>query len=176
MEYIITTPRLGLRDWQKSDIQPMTELNLDPRVMEFFPSIPTPEQTLSFIKGMKVAYKEKGYCYFAADRLDTGQFIGFIGLMYQDYESPFTPHTDIGWRLAVDAWGNGFATEGAQACLDFAFRKLDLQEIRSVCPLQNFRSENVMKKIGMSKIGEFDHPKIPDHSPLKTCVVYQIKG
>lgn len=172
-KYTIITPRLGLRNWQESDITPMSLLNQDKKVMEFFPATPTLEQTENFIRRMQAQFEKTGYCYYAVDRLDTGNFIGFIGMMYQDYESTFTPAVDIGWRLNQAAWGNGFATEGAKACLTYGFETLELEEIYSVASVINIKSERVMQKIGMEKIDTFDHPKLLKVEHLKTCVLYR---
>ncbi len=56
---------------------------------------------------MQFTNQKRGYCYFATDELTSGKFIGFIGLMYQNYEADFTPCVDIGWRLAKKYWGKG---------------------------------------------------------------------
>jgi len=172
-KYTILTPRLGIRNWQDSDLDPMSALNQDEKVMEFFPATPTRDQTENFIRRMQTQFEKTGYCYYAVDRLDTGEFIGFIGLMYQDYESIFTPAVDIGWRLNQASWGNGFATEGAKACLAYGFETLGLQEIYSVASVTNTKSERVMQKIGMEKIDTFDHPKLLEVETLKTCVLYR---
>lgn len=172
--YLIKTERVGIRNWQESDIEPMTALNQDDEVMEFFPMRPTLEETAKFIHRMQGEFTNRGYCYFAADRLDTGEFIGFIGLLYQNYDVDFCPMTDIGWRLKKDAWGFGFATEGAKACLDYAFKELKLTEIYSTCTTLNHRSENVMKKIGMTKVKHFVHPKISHDERLRDSVLYKI--
>lgn len=173
--YIIKTERLGLRAWKNTDLSEMTALNQDERVMEFFPSTQNETQTQGFIQRMQAHQETHGYCYFAADRLDTGDFIGFIGLCRQDYLKDRPAFTDIGWRLKQAAWGNGFATEGAKACLTFAFKKLNLDKIYSVCSLINAKSENVMKKIGMQKEMEFNHPVLGDFPDLETCAFYVIE-
>ena len=52
---------------------------------------------------------------------ETGAFAGFTGLALQTFEAPFNPSVEVGWRLAREAWGHGYATEAATAALDFAF-------------------------------------------------------
>ena len=101
------------------------------------------------------------------------EFIGFIGLMNQTYESHFTPCVDIGWRLRRSAWGQGYATEGALACLHFAQESLSLSEVVSVASVSNKASERVMQKIGMTKVGEFDHLLLLDFPELNPCLLYQ---
>lgn len=79
-KYIFTSGRLGFRNWILSDIDPLHEINSDEKTMEFFPSILTRTQTIEFVKRMKKQFEDKGFCYFAVDKLETNQFIGFIGL------------------------------------------------------------------------------------------------
>ena len=152
----------------------MAAINADRVVMEFFPATKTTDQTRDFIRRMQDQFKRKGYCYFAVDKLADGQFIGFIGLSEQIYNAPFTPCVDIGWRLRQEEWGNGYATEGALRCLDYAFQTLLLKSVVAVSPALNKKSEHIMEKIGMRKQGEFMHPEIRSKE-LKPCVVYKIK-
>ena len=65
------------------DIGPMSLINADPEVMAFFPDVSSEEQTREFVERMQRQFDERGYCYYAVDRLDTGDFIGFIGLSLQ---------------------------------------------------------------------------------------------
>lgn len=175
-QYIFKTERLGIRNWLEKDLIPMTALNNDPEVMEFFPHQPNKEETWHFIERMQKHYEDNGFCYFAVDILSSEKFIGFIGLLNQTYESPFTPCVDIGWRLQRSAWGKGYATEGAKACLDYGFKELALDEIYSVASVGNTKSTNVMKKIGMTKLLEFDHPKLTEHKSLESCCVYKAEA
>ncbi len=174
MEYLFTSERLGFRAWKPQDLLPMTALNMDEKVMEFFPSTVGEAHTQGFLNRMKIQLKEFGYCYFAVDRLDSQTFIGFIGMSNQAYEAYFTPCVDIGWRLAQKHWGKGFATEGAKACLKYAFETLKLKKIYSVATKRNVNSIKVMQKIGMQYDGEFAHPKMLDLPTLKDCSVYRI--
>ena len=84
--------------------------------------------------------------------------------------------TEIGWRLSSNHWGQGFATEGAKAVLDYAFRKLKISEIVSFTAAGNAKSIRVMQKIGLqhNEIDDFDHPKLDDTSPLKRHVLYRL--
>jgi RimJ/RimL family protein N-acetyltransferase len=170
--YLFKSERLGFRNWLPEDITPMSEINADPRVMEFFPSIQSAAQTIEFIERMQNQFKEKGFCYFAVDKLENGEFIGFIGISEQTFEADFTPCIDIGWRLSSKEWNKGFATEGAKRCLEYAFDELNIETINSMCPKINWPSENVMKKIGMKKVSEFKHPKLLNDERLQDCVLY----
>lgn len=175
VNYLFTSERLGFRTWNEGDKPMFNAMNADPEVMRHFPSGPLSEEaSTDFLVRLEDHYQKYGHQYFAADLLASGETVGFVGLAYQTYESPFTPAVDIGWRLKRSAWGKGYATEGAKVCLAFGFNTLDIDHIISTCIPQNQASENIMQKIGMKKVGEFDHPKLMDHPTMKTCVVYRI--
>ena len=175
-EYIFKSERLGFRNWTNNDLKEFTEINSDSEVMEHFPSTLSEKETEGLIQRLKKHYDERGYTYFATEILKTGELIGFIGLAYQTYETEFSPATDIGWRLKKSAWGNGYATEGAEKCLEYAFDELKIVKIFSICTINNRNSENVMKKIGMTKKGEFNHPELINHPEYEKHIWYEIKN
>lgn len=152
----------------------MSALNADPIVMEFFPSTKSMEETTLFIERMQTLFTEKGFCYFAVEKLENNQFIGFIGLGWQTWQSTFNPSVDIGWRLSKSNWGKGFATEGAKRCLQFGFEELNLKKINSVASTINIKSTNVMQKIGMQQVMYFEHPLLLDFPTIKDCVLFSI--
>ena len=171
--YLFTSARLGFRNWQESDIEAMAAINADARVMEFFPQVQSREQTIAFIERMQKQYMEKGFCYFAVEKLEDGAFIGFTGLSEQTYTAPFTPCIDIGWRIRQSEWNQGFATEAAKRCLQFAFETLQLKTIYAVAPKVNQKSERIMLNAGMQKQYEFDHALLADDKRLKCCALYR---
>ena len=175
-DYLFTSSRLGFRNWLEADKAKMIAISSDPEVMEFFPAVAKLEQTIAFIERMQIMFEEKGYCYFAVDRLEDGAFIGFIGLCDQEYEAPFTPCVDIGWRLAAQYWGNGYATEGAKRCVAYAFAQLGLKKIYAVAPIINAKSIHVMEKIGMTKAMNFEHSKLLGVDNLRLCACYEISN
>ena len=172
--YLFKSERLGFRDWTEKDKPKMAVINADSKVMKFFPGIQDKEETEQFIDRMKHQFSENGFCYFAVDKLENNEFIGFIGLTEQNFKSDFTPCVDNGWRLAQKEWGKGYATEGAKKCLELAFKELNLNEVISICTEKNTRSEKVMKKTGMEKIGEFVHPKLMEYLQYRKCICYRI--
>ena len=175
-QYRFQSPRLGFRNWLSEDLGRMAAINADPAVMEFFPSLQSTEQTAAFIERMQDQFREKGFCYFAADRLDTGAFIGFIGLSVKTFEAAFTPCVDIGWRLGREHWNKGFATEGALRCMEYGFNELGLQQIVSMAPVCNVRSIGIMQKIGMAEVLHFRHPLLHGDDRLEHCVLYERKN
>jgi RimJ/RimL family protein N-acetyltransferase len=172
--FFIETPRLILRQWQESDHEPYALLNADKEVMEFFPSTLTSGESLAQINRISANIDKNNYGFFAVERKDSGRFIGFTGLSNPGFEGDFNPCVEIGWRLSKANWGQGFATEAAKACLDYGFDILGIDEIISFTSIYNTRSERVMKRIGMSKAGLFDHPLIPEGHILKKHLLYKI--
>lgn len=140
--------------------------------MEFFPRIFAPEESAAMIERMEAFFEETGYGRYALELKTTGEFIGFAGLSRVTFEPWTWPPIEIGWRLKRSAWGQGYATEAAMACLDQAFGVLGLKEISSFTSLLNLRSERVMQKTGMVRVGEFDHPRIEGGHRLRRHVVY----
>jgi len=173
VQYLLVTKRLGLRNWIKRDLKPYVAMNQDADVMQFFPHLMTPDQSEKSFGRMLQHYIDHGYTFFAVDLLDEDAFIGFIGLVNTRFESHFTPCVEIGWRIAKKYWGQGLAPEGAIACLDYAFSELNLNRVYSFTPVSNFPSERVMQKIGMRRMGTFNHPLVPDHA-LEEHLLYQI--
>ena len=166
--------RLGFRTWQDGDLEDLVSLNSDPEVMRFFPAALDHQGSQNLLTRLQNQYKDNGYTYYYAEELESGNFIGFIGLAWQDFESQWTPFTDIGWRLKKEFWGKGFATEGAERCLEHGFTALGIKDIYAVASKVNLPSIRVMEKIGMNKVGEFEHPKLADYPEIKDCVVYRI--
>ncbi len=172
-KYIFTSDRLGFRNWTSTDIDKMHEINSDEEVMEFFPGIPTKQQTIEFVERMKKQFEDIGFCYFAVDILEDNEFIGFIGLSIQTFEADFTPCIDIGWRIKSSEWNKGLATEGAKKCIDYALNDLKFEKIYSIAPKINTKSEHIMTKIGMKKQYEFEHSLLTNNDQLKNCVLYK---
>lgn len=174
--YLFTSERLGFRNWTEKDLPFLTRMNSDPRVMRYFPGLYIKEDNQRFIRKMNAQYKTRAYCYFAVELLEKQELIGFNGICFQDYEAPFTPATDIGWRIIPDYWGKGYATEGAKRVLEEAFKNYGLDEVYSVAPHANVPSISVMKKIGMSYMDQFDHDRLPPESGLNPCNIYRISA
>lgn len=171
--YLFTSNRLGFRNWHQNDLTNLATINQDDEVMRYFAKKLTLEETEDFVMRMQRSYNEKGFCYFAVEIIHTREFIGFIGLCEKSFKSEFTPCIDIGWRLKKSSWNKGFATEGAQACLDFGLYSLFIPKIVAVAPVVNKNSVAVMKKIGMVKVKTFEHPQLRDYDDLRKCVLYE---
>lgn len=173
---VITTPRLLLRPWRPSDLEPFAALNTDPAVMEFFPACLTRQASDRVAARIEAHHQAHGFCLYAAELVGVAPFIGFIGISNVPFEAAFTPAVEIGWRLARPFWNRGLATEGATAVLNYAFNVLKLPELVSFTVPANIRSRRVMEKIGMrhDRPGDFDHPRLPAGDPLRRHVLYRI--
>ncbi len=167
-----STQRLNLRQWRDTDRDPFAALTSDPEVMEFFPATLAREQSDALIDRHQALLEAGEPSLFAVDVRDTGEFIGFVGLAVPAFEAPFTPCVEIGWRLARASWGHGYASEAATAVLDHGFSALGLSEIVSFTAVRNLRSRAVMERIGMHRVAEFEHPRLPEGHPLRQHVLY----
>lgn len=174
----LRTRRLLLRPWKKRDRAPFAALNADPRVMEFFPRTLTRKESDGLIVRIEEHVRERGFGLWAVEVRGGPAFIGFVGLWTPSFEAHFTPCVEIGWRLAFDAWGKGYATEAARAALDFGFEELGLDEIVAFTVTGNLRSRRVMEKLGMrhDPRDDFDHPRIDEGHPLRRHVLYRLEG
>jgi RimJ/RimL family protein N-acetyltransferase len=173
---VITTRHLLLRPWRDEDLTAFAAMNADPRVMEFFPSVRTRAETEAQVARIREHFDCHGFGYWAVEVPGVSPFIGFVGLGIPRFEAPFTPCVEIGWRLACEHWGHGYATEGARAALEFGFGKLGLEEIVSFTVPANLRSRRVMDRLGMirSPAENFEHPLVPEGHPLRRHVLYRL--
>jgi RimJ/RimL family protein N-acetyltransferase len=170
----LRTERLLLRQWRDSDLAPFAALNADPRVMEFFPSTLTRDASDALAHQARTLIAERGWGLWAVEAPGVSPFLGFVGLQNFGPHIPVSPRFEIGWRLAAEHWGRGYASEAARAAMEFAFSKLGLPALVSFTSEINLRSRAVMERIGMRFDGErFEHPNIPEGRPIRTHVVYR---
>jgi RimJ/RimL family protein N-acetyltransferase len=174
---LIVTDRLRLRAWRESDREAFARMNADPRVMEFFPSVVSREASDALADRVEKHFQKHGFGPWAVELIETGEFIGFTGLSIPNFEAPFMPAVEIGWRLSAEHWGCGFATEAAGASMQYGFGELRLDEIVSFTVPANVRSRRVMEKIGMTRdaADDFDHPKLVEGHPLRRHVLYRLR-
>jgi RimJ/RimL family protein N-acetyltransferase len=173
---LLQTERLAIRNWRDSDREFFHRINSDDRIMEFFPFRRSRGQSDALMDEMRADIDANGYGWTAVDIEATGQCIGFVGLNVTEIAGIATAEThEIGWRLAPEYWGNGYATEAATALVDFAFDRAGLDEVISFAVVTNTRSLAVMERLGMRHVRDFDHPAIPDtHPELKPFKLYRL--
>ena len=172
----LRTDRLLLRQWRGGDLDPWAAMNADPQVREFFSATLTREQSAASMRRFRRDLDERGWGWWALEVAATGQFIGFTGLDRVDAGPPVRG-VEIGWRLSRPAWGHGYATEAARACLDYGFTNLDLPEIFAVAAAGNVRSHAVMRRLGMTHdpADDFEDPTEPPGSPLRPAVLFRLR-
>ena len=172
----LRTERLRLRRWDGNDRSPFADLNSDPLVMEYLPSILTRAESDAFVDRIEQHFDEHDYGLWAVELTETDEFVGFVGLRSVTFDAPFTPATEVGWRLARQFWGSGLAPEAAQAAIADGFQRLGLTEIVSFTSVINLKSRRVMEKLGMTQNDEdnFDHPAVVEGHPLRAHVLYRL--
>lgn len=171
----LETQRLILRQWKDEDYPAFAALNADTSVMEFFPKVLSTPESDAMATRIRGQIQERGWGLWALELTENGQFIGFTGLHVPHALLPFSPCVEVGWRLAKEYWGQGYAPEAAGEALRYAFVNLELTEVVSFATLKNHRSQAVMRKIGMRNTNcNFNHPDIDSASPLSEHVLFKI--
>jgi RimJ/RimL family protein N-acetyltransferase len=172
----LETERLILREWRAADRAPFAAMNADPRVAEFLSRPLDRAASDAFVDRIVAHWADDGHGLWAVEVREDGRFIGFVGLTPPNFEAEFTPCVEIGWRLAPDAWGRGYATEAARAALRFGFDELGLEEIVSFTVPANVRSRAVMERIGLRRdpADDFDNPNLAAGHRLRPHVLYRL--
>lgn len=174
---MIETDRLILRGWRDSDVEPFHAMCNDPEVMRYLGppmSREVAEQSAERQNGFLASH---GYCFWAVERKADGAFLGFCGLKPGPAGTPIADQVEIGWRLARDAWGKGYAREAAEASIAWAWANTDTPEIAAMTNIANVRSWGLMERLGMTRdpAGDFDHPAVAEGDPLRPHILYRIK-
>lgn len=148
---MIETDRLLLRRWHVEDIEPFAALCSDPEVMRYIGSgtTRTRAQAQASIEAFQRDWDEKGYGLWAVELREGGRFIGFTGLSEPTFLPEVMPAVEIGWRFARQSWGKGYASEAAQAALEYGLEDVGLSQIVSIYQAENYASERIVQKLGM---------------------------
>ncbi len=161
----LETQRLVLRRWQQSDREPFAAMSADIAVMHFYAAPMTRKESDESVDRYVAGFEKNGFSFMVATLKETNEFAGIIGAQIMRDIVPNLPQpaVEIGWRLTQSAQGQGLATEGAQAVIQWAFEERELNEIVAVTVPSNPASRRVMEKLGMTHRPEFDfdHPRVP---------------
>lgn len=151
-------------------------MNADPRVMEFFPAPLGRPGSDALVDRIEAHFDEHGFGLWAVEVPGVAPFIGFTGLAIARFAAPFAPCVEIGWRLAAEHWGHGYATEAARLALAHGFESAGLAEILAFTAVDNRRSRAVMERLGMQHdpADDFDHPSVPEGHALRRHVLYRL--
>lgn len=171
----LATERLVLRPWRETDKALFAALNNDPRVYATLAGPMSRADSDALADRISAHIATHGWGLWAVELPDAAEFIGFVGLSRPRFEAHFTPCVEIGWRLAFDHWGHGYATEAARVVLHFGFETLKLAEIVSFTTVSNLRSRAVMARLGFTHDArdDFEHPMLVAEHPLRRHVLYR---
>jgi RimJ/RimL family protein N-acetyltransferase len=146
--YVLTTERLGLRPYVVSDAAALFEVFADPYAAKFYPTMSDPEQVRKWIEWNLRNYEEHGFGLWAVELLESRRFVGDAGLTLQPVEG--TSQLEIGYHMHQGVRGKGFASEAAQACLDFGFLRVGANFICSIVHPENVASTTVARRVHSS--------------------------
>lgn len=171
---MIETERLIVRPWQEADRAPFAAMNQDEEVRRHLGPPQSRAESDAAIDRMIACQAEHGCCFWAVERRDDGAFFGFCGIKPGHW--PIEGLPEIGWRLGRAAWGQGYAREAAQACLAWAWAARDWPHVYAITTPANRASWGLMLRLGMARLaeGDFDHPDVPEDSPLRPHITYRI--
>lgn len=172
----IRTERLIMRRWRDTDREPFAELNGDAETMEFFASTMDRAASDALVDRIEQGFEQHGFGLWAVELASTAEFIGLTGLnlIPAAVPIPVAGGTEVGWRLRKSFWHRGYATEAARAAAHVGFTGLGLAEIWSFTAIRNEPSQAVMRRLGMSEHGFFEHPGVPEGSPLRPHILYRL--
>lgn len=172
---VVVTERLVLRPFSDVDRASFFALNTHPMVVESLGSSPSRAESDATVDFIIEEMNREGWGIWAVEIVGGAPFAGAVGLHRVTAALPFLPAVEVEWRLHPDFWGQGYATEAASAALRFGFEEAGLTEIVAFTTTVNTRSQAVMGRIGMVRDveGDFDHPSVPEGSPLRRHVLYR---
>jgi len=171
----VSTDRLVMRRWRDSDRDAFAAMNADPEVMRYFPATLDRAASDALVDRIESRFDRDGFGLWALEITATAEFIGFTGLNPMPDGVPGAGGTEVGWRLARDAWRHGYATEAATAAVGIGFREIGLDEIWSMTAVLNKPSQAVMQRLGMTPYGNFEHPAVPAGHLLRPHIVYRLE-
>ena len=153
---VIETERLILRPWRGTDIEPNTAMLADPLSGRFITADGKPI-TDAFVGWRNAAIMAghwvlHGVGMFVVEEKSTGTFVGRVGPWFP----PGWPAFEVGWGIASEFRGKGYALEAARAALNWSFATFDLDEIIHIIDRENTASQAVARRLGAEKGREFD--------------------
>jgi ribosomal-protein-alanine N-acetyltransferase len=163
-----------LREWRDSDRAPWAALNADPEVRRFFFATLSRTESDAAVDRYIAHQRKHGFGFWALEIPGLADCAGFVGMQQLQPHEVFSPGVEIGWRLARAVWGQGYATEAARLCVDFAFGPAGLSELLGITARDNQPSQRVMQRLGMVFDRAFDHPDAPEGHALAPHLLYRL--
>ena len=172
---MITTPRLLLRRFVEEDRAPLHALWSDARVMADLGPVKDRAASDATIERHR-GYGGQGLGFLVVRRRDDDAFVGFCGLKPGNPATPIAGELEVGWMLAVDAWGQGYAQEAAAAGIAQGWAATRAARIVAITAARNLRSRRLMERLGLRhQAGEdFLYAGLEDDDPLRPTVIYAI--
>jgi len=151
---IIETERLYLREMVQSDYFSLCKILQDKDVMYAYEGAFSDDETQEWLDKQIQRYKSHGFGLWAVILKENSEMIGQCGLTMQDYDG--NQVLEVGYLFQKAFWHKGYATEAANACKEYAFDKLNTDEVYSIIRDTNIPSQNVAKRNGMGVRGAFN--------------------
>jgi len=173
---MIETERLILRGWMESDKLPFHAMCNDPAVMEYLGPVMNVTEIDAAIDRQNGLLDALGHCFWAIERTADRRFLGFCGIKPGPLGTPIEGRMEIGWRLAAEHWGRGYAREAAEACLDWAWQRDAIDGVWAITVEGNRRSWRLMERLGMVRRPDYDfvHPQPGLADWLRPHITYSI--
>ncbi len=174
---MIETARLRLRAWAEADAAPLAAMCRSPEVTRYLGAPQTEPEIAATLARVAGRFATLGYGRWSVERREGGSFLGLCGLV--PFDRPGTPihgEIEIGWQLAPEHWGHGYASEAAAASLDWGWANLPCAQIVAITVPANVASQRVMARIGMVRRRDLDfgHPLFAAEHPLHRHIAYSI--
>jgi len=145
----LMTQRLLLRPIELTDLDEFAALHVDPEVTRFIRPLDRAAAEAR-IQLAEREWQDRGYGLAAVLDRQSGEFLGRAGLKYW----PEFDETELGWALRRSAWGNGYATEAARACVEWGFAEFDMPYLTAMISPENVRSVRVAERLGLAPMRE----------------------
>ena len=142
----VSTDRLVLRPFTEEDLDGWADIVADEETARYIGGVQSRDDPWRSIAMYLGHWALRGYGQWAVERRVDGRFIGRAGLWYPEG----WPELEVGWTLAREAWGEGFATEAGAAAMEWGFSVRGLPRIGAVIDADNSRSRAVAVRLGMS--------------------------
>jgi len=163
----LETPRLKLEPYDDSHYEGLRVMDSDAGVMRYITGgiVKTPEETWEGIRRVQARWEKYNFSWWAIREKSSGVIVGAACL--QHLANVEGAPLEIGWRLVPEHNGKGYATEAAQAIVDYAAEQVGATYLVAVADPENIPSQRVMQRLGMTYKAIEQHYDVP-------CVVYEL--
>ena len=151
MKIILRTQRLILRELTQADLPALRRVLQDKEAMYAYEHAFSEEETIAWLQNQLRRYREDGFGLWGAAHRESGELIGQCGLTLQPVGERRV--LEVGYLFERAVWHNGYATEAAAACMQYAFSVLGAKEVYSIIRDNNLPSQRVARRNGMAPCG-----------------------